>query len=157
MTTGEAVRYLKGWVVLQDESVVPPETVQAYRETDFRVEIDPLLVLRVEELNPGLAELCKSFGAETCVFITACNPNGVLLSDGENLKLQEQLLRELGVRSLNYLPGEGKHPTGEWPGEPSFLVFGLSLEAAATLGRRFHQNAVVWCGLDAVPQLILLR
>jgi hypothetical protein len=142
---------------LQVESVISPETVQAYRETDFRVEIDPSLVLRIDVRNPALAELCKAFGAETCVFITACNPNGVLLSDGENLKLQEQLLRELGVRSLNYLPGEGKHPTGEWPGEPSFLVFGLSLEAAKTLGRRFHQNAVVWCGSDAIPQLLILQ
>ena len=142
---------------MQVESVISPETVQAYRETDFRVEIDPSLVLRIDVRNPALAELYKAFGAETCVFITACNPNGVLLSDGENLNLQEQLLRELGVRSLDYLPGEGKHPTGEWPGEPSFLVFGLSLEAAKTFGRRFHQNAVVWCGSDAIPQLLILR
>jgi len=36
-------------------------------------------------------------------------------------------------------------------------VPGLSLEASKSLGARFEQNAIVWSGADAVPQLILLR
>ena len=43
------------------------------------------------------------------------------------------------------------------PGEPSYLVFGLKLEAAKTLGRALRQNAIVWSDVDAVPRLILLR
>jgi hypothetical protein len=32
----------------------------------------------------------------------------------------------------------------------------LALEAAKTSGTRMEQNAIVWSGADAVPQLILL-
>ena len=32
----------------------------------------------------------------------------------------------------------------------------MGLEEAKVLGCRYEQNAVVWCGVDAVPQLILL-
>jgi len=41
--------------------------------------------------------------------------------------------------------------------EPSLLVFGLPLETAGPLGKKLDQNAIVWCGGDAVPELILLR
>jgi hypothetical protein len=142
---------------LQEESVVAPETRQAYRETDYRIEVEPPVVLHIEEPSPALVGLYKAHRAETCVFITACNPNGEMLPDSDNLKLQDELARELQVRSLKYLLGVGRHPVGDWPGEASFLVFGLSLEASKTLGRKFQQNAIVWCGPDAIPQLLVLR
>jgi hypothetical protein len=55
------------------------------------------------------------------------------------------------------IPGIGVHPTGEWRGEPSYLVPGLSRAAAEELGSRFEQNALIWSGADAVPELLLLR
>ncbi len=64
---------------------------------------------------------------------------------------------ELGRRSLAYIEGIGQHPSKQWPGEASYLVFGLELEAAKTLGRALRQNAIVWSDADAVPRLILLR
>ena len=142
---------------MQVESAISPETVQAYRETDFRVDTDPPVVLNVQVRNPALQQLYNAHRSESCVFITACNPHGALLTDEENEQLQQALARELAARSLQFLPGLGKHPIGDWPGEESFLVFGLSREAAKTLGRKFQQNAVVWCGPDAVPELLLLR
>lgn len=36
------------------------------------------------------------------------------------------------------------------------LVLGLALEAAKSLGNAYEQNAVIWCGADAVPNLVLL-
>ncbi len=101
--------------------------------------------------------LYKKHRSETCAFITACNPFGELLSNEQNSDLQKQLEEEIQFRGLVLIAGEGKHPVGDWPGEPSYLVFDLSLEAAITLGRKFNQNAIVWCGPDAVPQLISLR
>jgi hypothetical protein len=71
--------------------------------------------------------------------------------------LQKQLEDEIKIRGLNFIPGEGKHPISDWPGESSFLIFDLSLESSKTLGRKFNQNAIVWCDQDAIPQLILLR
>ena len=70
---------------------------------------------------------------------------------------QQALAKELSRRSLTFLRGIGQHPSNEWPGEDSFLVFGLTLEAAKVLGSKFEQNGFVWNGADGVPQLILLR
>lgn len=69
---------------------------------------------------------------------------------------QEDLAAELRHRSLAYLSGEGRHPSNGWPAEPSFLVLGLALEAAKSLGRRHEQNAIVWSGPDGVPRLVML-
>ncbi len=66
------------------------------------------------------------------------------------------LAGDLRYRSLSYLSGEGRHPSNGWPAEPSLLVLGLALQAAKSLGRRHEQNAVVWSGPDAVPQLVML-
>jgi hypothetical protein len=142
---------------LFSESLISPETIQAYRETEFRVDSDTPLTLRIAEPNDGLFGLFKANRSDTCAFVTACNPLGQLLGESENAHLQDQLAHELRFRSLSFIPGEGKHPVGDWPGEPSFLIFGLSLEAARSLGKRFEQNAIVWCGPDAIPQLVLLR
>ena len=51
----------------------------------------------------------------------------------------------------------GVDTAGEWPGEESVFVPGLDLERAKSLGVEFGQNAIVWAGPDAVPQLVLLR
>ena len=42
-------------------------------------------------------------------------------------------------------------------GLASLLVFGLALEAAKSLGQSLEQNAIIWCGADCVPDLILLK
>jgi hypothetical protein len=34
---------------------------------------------------------------------------------------------------------------------------GISRQQAMDLGDRLEQNAIVWCGPDAVPELVLLR
>jgi len=67
------------------------------------------------------------------------------------------LAKELTSRSLEFVTGIGQHPSNKWPGEPSYLVFGLTLEASKVLGTRLEQNAIIWSGSDGVPQLILLR
>lgn len=140
-----------------NSSLISPETIQAYRETEFRVFSEASLVLKISEKCEDLMGLYKTHRSETCAFITACNPLGELISNEQNSDLQKRLEEEIQFRGLTYIAGEGKHPVGDWPGEPSYLVFDLSLEAAKTLGRKFNQNAIVWCGPDAVPELILLR
>ena len=139
------------------ESLISPETIQAYRETEFRVFVGDMVVLKISKKNEELVGLFKGHRSEACAFITAYNPLGELLSSEQNSDLQKQLEEEIKFRGLAYIAGEGKHPVGDWPGEPSYLVFDLSLEAAKTLGRKFNQNAIVWCDLDTAPQLILLR
>ena len=67
------------------------------------------------------------------------------------------LANELTDRGLMLIPGAGQHPSNDWPAEESFLVLGLDLEAATTLGVRYQQNAIVWNGPNGIAQLILLR
>jgi hypothetical protein len=55
------------------------------------------------------------------------------------------------------IDGDGADPSGQWPAERSYLAFGIDADAARELGRRFQQDAVIWIGKDAIPQLLLLR
>jgi hypothetical protein len=142
-------------------SNLAPALLQAYRETHYRVnsessDSEPLL-LRVGEASKPLAILHKKFGVDCSAFITACNPWSESLPDAQNSRRQENLLHTLRTRSLRWLEGIGQHPSNQWPGEPSVLILGLSLAAAKVLAEDFEQNAFVWSGSDARPQLVLLR
>ena len=138
-------------------SVITPETIQAYQETHFKVERMPPFTLRVNVFSPRLADLYLDTKSSCSTFITACNPLGAYVGEAQNIQLHAALARTLQQRSLVFFPGAGQHPTGEWPREPSYLVLGLSVEAAKTMGRLLDQNAIVWCGSNAIPELILLR
>lgn len=139
-------------------SVIPAELIAAYRETLFRVESPALAFnLIIEQVSDELNALHQQYNVTCSTFITACNPYSKELGDIANAERQLSLANELNNRSLQYLHGIGNHPSGDWPGEPSYLVLGISLEAAKMLGKQYEQNAIVWCGSDAVPQLILLR
>jgi hypothetical protein len=142
-------------------SNLAPVLLQAYRETHYRVTTGPndpeAFVLRVGEASKPLAILHKKSGVDCSAYITACNPWSESLPDAENIRRQENLLHALRTRSLRWVEGIGKHPSNQWPGEPSVLILGLSLAAAKVLAEDFEQNAFVWSGADARPLLVLLR
>jgi Protein of unknown function (DUF3293) len=142
---------------LFSDSVIDRDTIQAFLETDYRVHSDAPVTLNIGVANPTLAALYKSHRVESSAFVTACNPVSQAFDESANADRQIALGRELQQRGLTYIEGIGQHSTNGWQGEPSFLVFGLSREAAKALGNRHEQNAIVWCGLDAVPELVLLR
>ena len=138
-------------------SVIHPELIQAYTETEFRVLEGMPLSIWVGKLNSELLAVHKQYRVECSAFLTACNPFSQELSDEANSERQIALAKELTTRSLEFLPGIGQHSSNQWPGEPSYLVLGLTLEAAKALGARLEQNAIVWTGVVGVSQLILLR
>ena len=138
-------------------SAIDPPTLQAYLETDYRVHGEPGFTLRVGRASAELLAAHKRRRTDCSAFLTACNPFSQPLDAAANAARQAALAKELSGRSLAFLPGVGQHPSNGWPGEDSFLVFGLTLEAAKALGMRLEQNGLVWSGADAVPQLILLR
>ena len=143
--------------ILQIESEVAPALQQSYRETDYKTLGDEPLTLRVGEACPALATLHKQHRVDCSAFITACNPLSSAIGKSANAERHAALGRELGQRSLASIEGIGEHPFNGHPGEASYLIFGLTLEAAKTLGTRLEQNAIIWTGADAVPQLVLLR
>ena len=142
---------------LFSDSVIDPVIIQAYLETHYFVHGDAAFVLQIGTVSPDLLGLYKRHSVDCAAFLTGWNPFSREVSETENQERQKALAAELTCRSLTFLEGIGRHPSNNWPGEESFLVLGLNLEAAKTLGERFEQNAIVWCGADVVPQLIVLR
>ena len=53
--------------------------------------------------------------------------------------------------------GSGREEGTDWPSEKSYFALGLAIEPSKTIGTHFDQDAIVWVGPAAVPQLILLR
>ena len=138
-------------------SVIAQSSIQAYLETNYHVNGATPLTLNIGVANPGLATLHITHSVESSAYVTACNPFSQALDDSTNNARQAVLACELQQHGLIYIKGIGQHPTNGWTGEQSFLVLGLSQEDAKMLGVRHEQNAIVWCGPDAVPELVLLR
>ena len=139
------------------DSVIAQSSIQAYLETNYYVRGAMPLTLNIGVANPGLVALHTSHSVESSAYVTACNPFSQTLDDSTNDARQAVLAGELQQHGLTYINGIGRHPTNGWRGEQSFLVLGLSLEDARMLGIHHEQNAIVWCGPDAVPELVLLR
>jgi hypothetical protein len=137
--------------------VIDPATVLAYQQTEYRVQGSVPVILQVGAKSAQLALLHQLHQTDCSAFITACNPRGELLDAAVNTQRQCALAAEISHRGYLALAGMGQHPTGQWPGEPSYLVLGVSRAAARDLGLHFEQNAILWAGGDAIPELILLR
>jgi|GEM_PF-204483 len=138
-------------------SAIAPSLIEAYQGTEYRVDGPQGFTLRIGQRSAELAAAHAAHRANCSAFITAWNPFSEATDDAVNRERQAQLWAELTRRGLHHEPGIGQHPSHQWPGEDSVLVFGLDQEAAKTLAHRFQQNAFVWAGADAVPQLILMR
>ena len=147
------------------ESTLPENLVQAYRETRYKVFAAQAtetiaFELLIDQRCVGLIAAHHHHSVDCSAYITACNPYSQSLSPDENALRQGALARELQSRGLAFDVGVGHHPSNGWEdghGEPSFLVYGLNLDAATALAGQFEQNAFVFSGTDAVPRLILLR
>ncbi|HZW26441.1 MAG TPA: DUF3293 domain-containing protein [Gallionella sp.] len=138
-------------------SKIDPSTIQSYLETDYRADAPEPFVLRVGVASAPLARLYRQHRTDCCAFITACNPYSWIIGDDANAKRQLELAQELRALGLSFFDGVAVHPAEEWPAEASFLVLGLPLPAAKTLGEKYEQNAILWCGTEATPELVLLR
>lgn len=138
-------------------SLVPAELIAAYKNTDFQVLEPRKFTLRIDERSSELVELYSELGITSAGFLTAWNPHSNTVSAQQNKLAQDALRKRLSLEGLATLNAIGIDPSGQWPGEESIFVPGLSLECAEALGAEFGQNAVVWMGADAIPQLIVLR
>jgi hypothetical protein len=141
-------------------SLVHPDKIRAYMETDYSVAWDgSLFVLRIDRASDRLRALYAQTGAASALFITAFNPEGRLASDGANAEAHRRLREDLAALRIAFAEGEGVGTDTEesWPAEKSFLALGVDKARAEELGRRYGQDAVVWADADGVPRLLLLR
>jgi hypothetical protein len=139
------------------QSAVDPKMIQAYRETEYCVLGDSKFILKVDQFNNALMAAHKQYSVGCSTFITAYNPYSQTCDTAQNVKLNQHLSDELQASGLSFIDAIGQHPQSTWPGENSFFVLGLTLSAAKIMGARYQQNALIWCGQKAVPQLIMLK
>jgi|SRR3954449_2753435 hypothetical protein len=145
----------------EDLSRIPARLINAYRSAHYRAGFGAdAILLRIDHYSEPLSRLFEISGSWCATFITACNPLGVHQSPQKNRAACERLRKRLN----SYIPGQddvieglGLDPSGEWPGEESFLVLGLDLEVSRALGDEFQQNAILWASANAIPRLILLH
>lgn len=140
-----------------DTSKVDPSLIQAYVETEYRVSDDPPFVLKVGVASEQLLAAYNARGLYCAFFITVYNPFSQKLSDAANMERHRRFEEELVSQGQPYLNAVGHNSNNDWPAEPGFLVFGSMPEEARALGECWEQNAVVYCGEHAVPELMLLR
>lgn len=139
------------------DSPIGGALVQIYLDTDYHVQADPPFVLKVGEANLALAQLYAEHHVNCAAYLTACNPISQIVDGLDNGERHPLLIKELHKRSLQFREGQGQDRWGRWPPESGCLVLALELEAAKALARRFDQNAMVWCGPNVTPELVLLR
>lgn len=125
-----------------------------YRAAHYCVSASPAFVLRIGEHSSPLEHLYRQHAVHTAAFVTAWNPYSRVLPEAENRQRNAQLAAAIRAAGFHCIHGIGKSPDGEWVGEESFLVPGISREAAAGLGRQFGQHAIVFCDESAVPELV---
>lgn len=140
------------------DTAISSEKIAAYRATHYRVGNGPeAFTLRIDTKSDSLRRLYKTTGQTCGLFITAFNPFGRAQSAEANEAAHSHLGDYLRAIASHVIEGAGADPTGAWPEEISFFALGIGDDAARQLGSRFHQDAVVWVGPDAIPRLRLLR
>jgi hypothetical protein len=136
---------------------LPESLISAYRATRYRVFTSPDFELAVGQRSSALADLYRTHAVNSAAFLTAWNPEGNLQSEANNREAFKRLQERVAPHAVRVIAGFGEDPDGAWAGEESLLALGLGREAACEIGAAFRQNAIVWAGADAVPELILLR
>lgn len=158
----QAMAKASPFVLFDRPTALKPELVNAYLETDYKVFAstgdtqERTFTMRVGQACEPLAHLFQERGIQCAAFVTAYNPYSAAHEDLDNETRQASLLQTLDQHKVIYLSGERRHPSGNWPAEPSVLALNLPLDASKRLGMRFHQNALLWCGPDAILHLVLL-
>ena len=137
---------------------IHPDKVRAYLATDYRLgHTAQDIVLTIGQRSDRLAALFASSDVDCGSFLTAYNPRGAQQSDAANDSAHAELAARLQGLGLQAIEGSGSEEGTDGPSEKSYFALGLDLETSKSIGTHFDQDAIVWVGADAVPQLILLR
>ena len=137
---------------------IHPDKVRAYLATTYRLgHSEQDIALTIGQRSDWLAALFADKGVDCGAFLTAYNPLGALQSDEANERAHARLAARLAGLGIESIEGSGSEAGTDWPAERSYFALGLSLDAARAIGTGLDQDAIVWVGVDAIAQLILLR
>ena len=134
---------------------LPPKLIAAYENADYVVFTDPELVLRIGEPSPRLDALLAAEGATAAAYLTAANPRSEPRTDAENQSAGATLDELLASAGYPRYAGEARDPENQRAAEASVLVIGIYRDNAATLGRLFGQNAIVFVEKGRPPELVI--
>ena len=135
---------------------VPASLVAAYRAARYVVFADNGPVMRIGERCAEIDELLEEEEAASAAFITAFNPHGTPAHEDTNILAFGDLCEAADRTGHKIYLGEGQDPEGEWKPEASLLIVGIARADAEALGRRFHQNAIVFVEKGRSPELVLI-
>jgi hypothetical protein len=82
---------------------------------------------------------------------------GVQRSDELNTSAHKRLANMLTELGKEIIEGSGSEEGSYWPAEKSYFALGLIRKDAIGIGRLCEQDAIIWIGENAVPELVLLR
>ena len=136
---------------------IQKELLDSYTEANYHVYADPSFVLKIDISSKELRILLIELNVKFAAFITAFNPYSQELPLKENRLRNKKLEGKIKSLDLYYIKGDGRCGDSGEVGEESFLVFGLSKKQAINLGMESQQNAIVVCGKNAIPSLLLLK
>ena len=139
-------------------TLIAADKIRTYSATDYRLgRTAQDIVLAPGLRSDRLYELLSVKSVKCGAFLTAHNPRGNQKSDTENEQAHALLATALAERGLDSIEGSGSEPGSKWPAEKSYFAFGLNRDEAIAFGQQFDQDAIVWVGKHAVPELVLLR
>lgn len=128
--------------------------VDAYRVTDFVVETEEAMVLRVDSPVPLLGRWLAARRCESAVVITASNPFSRSLPGEENLRRNRELLTAIEATGLLSASAIGRARSDNWEPEVSFCVFDVAPDVVDAWMRRFGQYAVVLAEKEGTCRLL---
>ena len=143
---------------MPETTQIHPDTVRAFLATGYRIgHSSQDIVLHIDQHSERLTRLFADNGVNCGAFLTAFNPRSTIQPNEVNDQAHAQLAAKLQELGLHAIEGSGSEEGTDWPAEKSYFALGLALAHAKAIGTQFDQDAIVWVGPDAVPQLILLR
>jgi hypothetical protein len=137
-------------------SKISKPLVEAYKKTNFKVFASPAFILNIGVFSKPIQNLFASTGSNGGCFITAYNPKSQTASEEINRSANAELRRRIVSLGYEFIDGSGEDPTGQWPGEPSYLVLNIEKTLSERLGENFRQNAIVWIPKSCIPELLVI-
>ena len=129
--------------------------LKAYNETEYRLLLEPVIVLVPGQTSSAADDLLNSLGSSSGIVMTAYNPMSVTKTEAENDQAQSQLIEDINSRGLQHLPAEGVGMDGLWPPEPSIFLCGLNFTEANDLAVKYQQAAFVEIQIGSPAKVVI--
>ncbi len=135
--------------------MLPPELLEAFRQTDYHVFGDTPLILQPGIFAPDADRFLHDRDQDTAIVLTAWNPMSVATPIADNEAAQARLIEDLDRRGMAHIPAEGRGRDGLWPPEPSLFVLGVPLQVAHELAAAYRQAAFLLLRRGVAPEVIV--